>query len=306
MDKHIFGVVGKPILHSASPALFTEAYEGAMPYLFIIADNASEARQLFDDLEMRGMNVTAPFKPAEQWGEGVKSLAVEEIGMLNTLVRDENGEVSFHNTDPSGVIYALGDYPLREAQVLVLGAGGAAQIATYILEQKGACVTVANRTVREGMISLAEATTRASEYNIIVNTLNVEVVKKVNKEQIFIDAIYHNSPYSYLSGEANYRSGMLWLEGQALAAYKLFGCEEPDVKAMRDVETIKPCAFTFLGARASLLGDEVSSKDGLRVWLYEKGDTPQELLAAKAQALMCVTHIPDDELLNYVKLVLMR
>ena len=56
-----FGLIGYPIEHSLSPALFKAGYEGAYPYDLIETPDFEEAYSIFLR-EYDGINVNAQFK----------------------------------------------------------------------------------------------------------------------------------------------------------------------------------------------------------------------------------------------------
>ena len=65
MDGLIFAVAGKPILHSKSPIIFNYVFEKLGEkacYTRILAEDPGEIFQLIQDLNLKGLNVTAPFK----------------------------------------------------------------------------------------------------------------------------------------------------------------------------------------------------------------------------------------------------
>lgn len=265
-----FGVVGNPILHSLSPRLFKAAYGSDSIYLRLIAKTADQALKLFYELNLTGMNVTAPFKEVGLWGEGVKSKEVEILGMTNTIVK-ENGQLKFYNTDLDGVGYKLSD--VKGVSCVVLGAGGAGRTAAYFLKQRGADVTIANRTVNK-------AATVAQKFgcnycgldeiphaDIIVNTLHVKVLE-VDPNQRLVDAIYHHSPY-----ENQYATGLDWLIGQAISAYRLFTDEKPNIEAMKAIDGLIPKTIRFVGKRSEeltkMFPPELIGEEGMEIWLYD-------------------------------------
>lgn len=262
----LFGVTGNPILHSLSPALFAAAYNGRYKYIHILADEPSEVLHLLSALDLRGINITAPFKNLDNWGVGEVSREVRELGFMNTLKRNSDGNLSFHNTDIEGVIFKIERGRYKRA--LVLGAGGAGFTAAYALRSIGIETIIANRTVREDFVSLQEAQAVASEVDIILNTLHVRVLDNIDN-QLFIDAIYHNSPYMSESEKPNYIGGINWLIGQAIPAYRRFTGEEPDINSMYNfVEVGKSARYNFIGKRAELFKD-IADNDGKMIWLYE-------------------------------------
>lgn len=129
-----FGLVGHPVRHSLSPALFGAAFaEAGLPHGYSLFDAQGESG--FDGVlaELRegrlaGLNVTAPFKQIAAQRADERSDVVVDIGAANVLVRRLDGRIVAHNTDVDAVaseILALsGGGPPR--RVAMLGAGGAA------------------------------------------------------------------------------------------------------------------------------------------------------------------------------------
>jgi shikimate dehydrogenase len=97
-------------------------------------------------LRIRGAGVSMPFKlDVMRHCDRVEPLAAR-IGAVNTLVR-EGSEIVGHNTDWLGAVKALEEMiSLQERRVLVLGAGGAARAVAFGLLERGASVTLCNRT----------------------------------------------------------------------------------------------------------------------------------------------------------------
>jgi shikimate dehydrogenase len=107
-------------------------------------------------LGIRGFGVSMPFKlKIIELLDQLDPLA-QRIGAVNTVV-NEAGLLVGHNTDCLGAVRALEEVvPLRGARVLILGAGGASRAVAHGLLDKGARVTLTNR-------SPARATHLASE-----------------------------------------------------------------------------------------------------------------------------------------------
>lgn len=98
---------------------------------------------------IRGLNVTIPHKHEVIAGCSHASDAVRAIGAANTLVPDGQGGFRCDNTDAEGFIRALDEQApleLAGADVLILGAGGAARAVVHALTLRGARPLIANRT----------------------------------------------------------------------------------------------------------------------------------------------------------------
>ena len=166
-DTEIFGVIGDPIGHSLSPAIFNASFDSAeinalyVPVL--IRGEKEEFNEFIDNVINRpylgfgGFSVTIPHKPhaldyVNASGEYVEPLA-ENIGAVNTLKVGFNGIVSGYNTDYAGALDALtaaldiDKHDLHGTSVAVMGAGGAARAVVAGLADVGAKITIYNRTV---------------------------------------------------------------------------------------------------------------------------------------------------------------
>ena len=148
------GVLGWPVAHSRSPAMFRAAFEACAmrdwsyqrlplpPELFAQTVRALGASGFL------GANVTIPHKQAALAVADCASDAARAIGAANTLTFAD-GEIRALNTDAPGLIAALGRLTGVPAHpsVLVLGAGGSARAAIWALLDAGAAsVSVWNRT----------------------------------------------------------------------------------------------------------------------------------------------------------------
>ena len=96
-----FGLIGHPIDHSLSPALFKAGYDGKYPYDLIQTADFEEAYARFLE-EYDGINVTAPFKELAIKKADVLSEECQKIGATNLLVKTPEG-IKAHNSDYRGL-----------------------------------------------------------------------------------------------------------------------------------------------------------------------------------------------------------
>ena len=96
-----FGLIGHPIEHSLSPALFKAGYDGLYPYELIETPDFEEAYSIFLK-EYDGINVTAPFKELALKKADIISEECQKIGATNLLIKTAGG-VMAHNSDYLGV-----------------------------------------------------------------------------------------------------------------------------------------------------------------------------------------------------------
>jgi shikimate 5-dehydrogenase len=96
-----FGLIGHPIAHSLSPALFRAGYDGRYPYELIQTDDFEEAYSRFIK-GYDGINVTAPFKEKACAKADFLSDECKVIGAANILVNTEDG-IKAYNSDYLGI-----------------------------------------------------------------------------------------------------------------------------------------------------------------------------------------------------------
>ena len=153
-------VIGHPIKHSVSPAMHNAALAKLREtdsrfldwayYRFDIApEDFAQALPLFHKRSFLGLNLTIPHKvQAMDLIKGVSPDA-ECMGAVNTLVWDELGYDGF-NTDGYGLSRGLEQdlgVSLKDANVILLGSGGAARAAAVQCVLSGcAQLYVGNRT----------------------------------------------------------------------------------------------------------------------------------------------------------------
>ncbi len=153
---HRLGVLGWPVAHSRSPAMFNAAFadlgmEGwRYQRLPVPEELFVETTRALGGAGFLGANVTIPHKQAALALAGEASEAAKAIGAANTLTFAPGGTaIAAENTDAPGLTAALKQLTGMPAHpsVLVLGAGGSARAAVWALREAGASeVSVWNRT----------------------------------------------------------------------------------------------------------------------------------------------------------------
>jgi shikimate dehydrogenase len=177
------GVIGWPVAHSRSPAMFEAAFraysmQGEWSYqrLPIPPPLLRETVRALGGAGFVGANVTIPHKRAALALSDSASPTARAIGAANTLSFDADGAIVAENTDAPGLIAALGQ-PVEGVHALVLGAGGSSRAAVWALLDAGAQVSVWNRTperARELARQLgARAVERPVRADLLVNCTSV-------------------------------------------------------------------------------------------------------------------------------------
>jgi len=171
VDSELFGVIGSPVGHSLSPLVFNRQFarDGINAvYLPLRIDDEAELIAFLNTcrkqswLNARGFSVTLPHKRAAmQWAGSGADKRCHRLGAANTLYLSDDG-VRAANTDYDGVAATLDDWAAAAASKLsginaaVLGAGGVARAVVAVLCDRGANVTIYNRTLKRGEALAAE------------------------------------------------------------------------------------------------------------------------------------------------------
>lgn len=147
----VYGIVGNPISHSLSPLLqnaLAEEMNIDMKYVaFPVTANIKDAINGAFFLGIQGFNVTIPFK------KDMLDIVIDiddraqNIGAINTLIRVEDGYKGY-NTDILGLGMSLKNSGLniKNKNIILLGAGGAAKAALYLaVEEEAKSITIINR-----------------------------------------------------------------------------------------------------------------------------------------------------------------
>jgi len=150
----VAAVIGDPVDHSLSPALFNAAFAAAgldwvYAALHVAAGNAADAVAAMETLNLAGLSVTMPHKQGVAAAVHRLSPTAAALGAVNCVYR-EGRELVGENTDGEGFVRALStqlDFDARDKVCAVLGAGGAARAVIAALGHAGASrVVVINRT----------------------------------------------------------------------------------------------------------------------------------------------------------------
>jgi shikimate dehydrogenase len=160
------GVIGWPVAHSRSPAMFRAAFEAcgledwSYQRLPLPAELLEETVRALPASGFVGANVTIPHKQAALALADRASESASAIGAANTLSFTAEG-IEAENTDAPGVVAALGHSPAGMT-ALVLGAGGSARAVVWGLLNAGAEeVSVWNRTPERAEALASELGARA-------------------------------------------------------------------------------------------------------------------------------------------------
>ena len=149
----LFGVIGNPVRHSLSPALHNAAFSATglnALYLAFKANDIEGCIRGVKGLGIKGASITIPFKRSViPYLDQMDPLA-DRIGAVNTIV-NRGGRLEGYNTDAFGALKALEEkIELPGKSSIIMGAGGAARAIGFMLKEKGAALSIVNRSPERG------------------------------------------------------------------------------------------------------------------------------------------------------------
>ena len=252
-DCSIIGIIGNPLSHTKSPAMQDAAMRDKGingRYLVFETPDLEHVNDVLIEYDIRGVNVTIPYKQDIIDHLDSLSRTAESIGAVNTVMNTD-GKLKGHNTDVDGIRYAvnrvIGD---REYDsVLIMGSGGAARAAVYAFTSCGKKVSVSGRnreTVSKlcGEFGISVHEGDVSGFDLIVNCTPIGLVEgdypsdtaSLNKDQTVFDMVYGRpTPLISAANRVGCRtvSGEDMLLGQGAASFHSWFGQEPNIEVMR-------------------------------------------------------------------------
>ncbi len=244
MAKYQFGLVGKNISYSFSKAHFTKKFEdlNLLDYSYENLDfqDISELPNfLKNNPNLKGLNVTIPYKETIIPYLDKLSKKASEIGAVNTIRFTKNGKLKGFNTDYYGFQKALEPLLLRHhKKALLLGTGGASKAVAYALTQMGIANKYVSRTSSGQTIGYSQINAKTfEEYQIIINCTPLGTSPKTNvcpeipyqfftSNHIAFDLIYNPAETLFLQKAkaqgAVIKNGLEMLKIQAEKAWEIW------------------------------------------------------------------------------------
>lgn len=171
-----FGLLGRNISYSFSKGHFTEkfndsVFEGYSYENFDIPHINHFTELIKNNPDIKGLNVTIPYKEAVLPFLDKLSKKAKDIGAVNTIKFTKKGHLKGYNTDYYGFKKSL--EPLLQphhTKALILGTGGAAKAVAYALDELGIVYTFVSRENKEKTIryNLLNATI-FENHTIVIN-----------------------------------------------------------------------------------------------------------------------------------------
>lgn len=241
----LYGVIGKPLQHSMSADYFTRKFAGEgeldfREYRKIELESIDLLpAYIAEHPDLRGFNVTHPYK--EQIIPYLSTLSpeAERIGAVNCVKVAPDGSLHGYNTDYEGFASAINEWLLAERpKALVLGTGGGSKAVQAALKDKGFQFVVVSHS-GNGDISYEELTDEViAGYPLIINTTPLGMLPAVEgcppipyealtPENYLFDLVYNPATTEFLRrGQmhgAAICNGQKMFVYQAEASWRIFG-----------------------------------------------------------------------------------
>jgi shikimate dehydrogenase len=265
----VVGVIGDPITHTRSPALFNAAFAATgLDWVYVAfptaAGQGGHAVHGARALGLVGLNVTMPHKADAAWACDELTPDAAALGVVNVVTVAESGRLLGASTDGEGFVRSLRDegFDPHAQEALVLGAGGAARAIARALGAAGAQVTVAarRRDAAESVAGLVDAVGRGARaatladvdpapYSLVVNAtplgMNGEpgpvTTDALNPGQLVVDTVYHPMETPFLAAArargAATANGLGMLVHQAALTFELWTGVDAPLAALRAAAT---------------------------------------------------------------------
>jgi len=242
--KKRYGLLGRNISYSFSKGHFTEKFknenfEGCTYENFDIPEIGVFAELIKNTADLKGLNVTIPYKEEVLPFLDELSETAAEIGAVNTIKITKEGKLLGYNTDYYGFKKSLEPLLLpNHKKALILGTGGASKGVAFALEELGIPYTFVSRKSSENAIDYSQIKAETfNEYQIIINSTPVGTSPNVDafppipyefftENHIAYDLIYNPAETQFLKKAkekgAQTKNGLDMLIFQAEKAWEIW------------------------------------------------------------------------------------
>ncbi len=243
MDKPLqYGLIGFPLEHSFSPQYFGEKFRREdinAEYHAYPLSNINELNGLLSsDIDLRGLNVTIPYKSEVMQLLDEINPDAQAIGAVN-CINIIDGKTLGYNTDIIGFTKSL--TPMLQSQhteALILGSGGSSKAVAFALNKLNIQYKIVSRRKGDGVIHYSELTEDIiSSHKLIINTTPLGMYPDtgsfpalpydaIGTQHLLFDLVYNPLKTMFLQlGEqcgASVKNGFEMLELQAEASWHIW------------------------------------------------------------------------------------
>ena len=240
-----FGLIGKNISYSFSKDYFTKKFElegiDNAQYINFDIQDIKEIQSILDSQSnLRGLNVTIPYKESILPYLDKLNKKAEKIGAVNTIRITKKGRLIGYNTDCYGFKKSLKPHlkPMHK-RALILGTGGASKAIAFTLKQlKIDYQFVSRNPSKDGFLTYKSLTEGIIDTHLIIINCtplgtfpNIEIspeipYEAITKNHILYDLIYNPQETLFLKKgkekNATTINGSAMLKYQADKAWKIW------------------------------------------------------------------------------------
>ncbi len=265
-QRRLVALIGSPIAHSLSPAIHQAAFDAAgVEWSYVAFDVAAghgaDAIAAMRVLSIAGMSVTMPHKHDAAASVDRLDPAAAALRSVNTVSWDGDDLVG-SSTDGAGFVESLAEegIDVADAQIAVIGAGGAARSVIDALGRSGAAsIRVINRSADRAASACALSAVAEigsgddiDRADLVVNATSIGMgiapneatvddlpcaAQRLHPSQIVVDLVYHplRTPWLAAAEQVGARTidGLGMLIHQAALQQVAWLGDLPDLGVMR-------------------------------------------------------------------------
>ena len=233
-----YGLIGRNLSHSFSYKYFQEKFFKEQlsdcQYLNFELEDISSLRELVRENNIKGLNITIPFKEKVIPFLDKLSKDAAEIGAVNTI--EIKGEKLIgHNTDVFGFAQSFIPLLKERKNALILGNGGASKCVQFVLKKNNVDFIVVSRNSDFTLAEITEETIQ--KHSIIINTTPLGMYPKtdrfphlpynaINSKHLVYDLVYNPEQSTFLrkakAKNAEIKNGKQMLYLQAEKSWKIW------------------------------------------------------------------------------------
>ncbi len=200
-DTQIYALIGDPVEQSPGHLFHNPRFKHNAAYIKmrVTAEELPVCFELIQKLPFGGLSVTIPLKEKiSPYMDEIKPIA-KAIGAINTVIFRSQKAIGT-NTDGPGALNAIEKRrKVHGKQLAILGAGGTARAIAYEAKQRGAIVSIYNRTPERAKQLAAEfncsgyGLDEPCSYEILVNTIPPKslFVPPILPQTVVMDVVYY-------------------------------------------------------------------------------------------------------------------
>ncbi|UZO80464.1 shikimate dehydrogenase [Aquimarina sp. ERC-38] len=209
-----FGLLGKNIGYSFSKGYFTEKFKNeniSAQYVNFDIQNINEVREVLKTEELKGFNITIPYKQEIFPFLSKLDPVAKEIGAVNVVKVAPDGNLTGHNSDYYGFKESL--QPLLHKKIkkaLILGTGGASKAIAYALTSLQITYTYVSRNPGQNQIAYTDLTEELiNQHHLLINCTPLGTFPNITdcpdipyqfigKQHILYDLIYNPETTTFM------------------------------------------------------------------------------------------------------------